>query len=342
MEPDESADDAGQPEASEEEASAQPPQEPESSGNGPAAGSTPVPGRPPRREAPVPGPQMPAGPRAQRPAGGLARVILIERSMGVQVGRDNDQVSVYLATLPPGFIRVRPEAGRDAAEPGCPLVTRCFQPRRPAEPPRHEARRARRLFQRHHREPSGRHAGHRPELARRAVGERNVQRNEFTVRVRAVAVHADTFGMTPGRLVWISRLRANPGDRATARLLAEDLGRAARDRLQADLTARVRQLAGNPRIRRWAGRFRRLVGRQIGGHGNRARVQVDIRTGAVDTRALQRSLRAAAERHQPPPRESRPAPLTARYRPRQSRRARDASRQRSGPDRRSWPDRGGR
>ena len=123
MEPDESADDTGQPEASEEEASAQPPQEPESSGNGPAAGSATVPGRPPRshreprpagtrrvsgvspsrpprREAPVPGPQMPTGPQAQEPAGGPARVILIERSMGVQVGRDNNQVSVYLATLP--------------------------------------------------------------------------------------------------------------------------------------------------------------------------------------------------------------------------------------------------
>ncbi len=365
MESDEPADDAGQPETSEEEASARPPQKPESSGNGPAAGSTPVPcrpprsrrghratrpgrvsrvspSRPPRREAPVPGPQTPAGPQAPEPAGGPARVILIERSMGVQVGRDNDQVSVYLVTLPRASFGSAQRLAETLLSPDAPWSRDVFShDARPSLPDIRGAGRGT--------SSSGIIESPRGDtlvIVRNSqgvqVGDRNVQRNEFTVRVRAVAVHADTLGMTPGRREWISRLRANPGDRAAARLLAEDMGRAARDRLQADLTARVRQLAGNPRLRRWAGRFRGLVGRQIGGHGNRARVQVDIGTAKVDTRALQRSLRAAAERHQPPPREPRPAPPTARYRPRPSRRARDAGRQRPGPDHRSWPDRGGR
>jgi hypothetical protein len=365
MEPDESADDAGQPEASDEEGSAQRPQEPESSENGPAAGSVPVPGRPPRsrreprpagprkvtrvspsrpprREAPVHGLQMPAGPQAQEPAGGPARVILIERSMGVQVGRENDQVSVYLATLPRASFGSAQRLAETLLSPDAPWSRDVFS--HDARPSLPDTKRVGRGTS-----SSGIIEGPRGDtlvIVRNSqgvqVGERNVQRNEFTVRVRAVAVHADTVGMTPDRLEWISRLRANPGDRAAARLLAEDLGRAARDRLQADLTARVRQLAGNPQIRRWAGGFRHLVGRQIGGHGNRASVQVDIRTGEVDIRALQRSLGAAAEWHQPPPREPRPAPPAARYRPRQSRGARDTGRQRPGPDRRPWPDRGGR
>jgi hypothetical protein len=354
MEPDESADGAGQPEASEEEAPAQPPQEPESSGNGPAAGSVPVPGRPPRsrreprsagprkvtrvspsrpprRKAPVPGPQTPARPQAQEPARGPARVILIERSMGVQVGRDNEQVSVYRATLPRASFGSAQRLAETLLSPDAPWSRDVFS--HDAGPSLPEMRRGT--------SSSGIIESPRGDtlvIVRNSqgvqVGDRNVQRNEFTVRVRAVAVHADALGMTADRLQWISRLRADPRDRAAARLLAQDLGRAARDRLQTDLTARVRQLAGDPRMRRWAGRFRHLVGRQIGGHDNHARVQVDVRTGEVDIRALQRSLRAAAEPHHPPPREPRPAPPTARYRPRQSRGARS--------DRRSWPDRGGR
>lgn len=271
-----------------------------------------------------------------------ARVILIEQSMGVQVGRDNDQVSVYRVMLPLASFGSGKELAETLLSLDAPWSRDIFShDARPSLPDMRAAGRD---------TPSSgiieSPRGDTLVIVRDSqgvqVGNRNVQRNEFPVRVRAVAVHADTLGMTPSRLEWISRLRANPGDRAAARLLADDLGQAARDGLQADLTARVRQLAGNPRIRRWAGRFRRLVGRQIGGHGNRASVQVDVRTGKFDTRALQRSLRDAAERYQPPPREPWPAQSAVWDLPRRLGRPRDAGRQRPGPGQRSRPGRGGR
>lgn len=142
------------------------------------------------------------------------------------------------------------------------------------------------------------------------VGRRNVQRNRFRVRVRAVAVHAEGIGMTRKRLEWISRLRRDPDDRTAARLLAEDLGRAARARFHADLSAMIRQITGNPQVRRLVGRFVGLHGRQIGGRTNRARVQVRVTIGKFDTRALERALRTAGPSRELPP----PAPAAARHR----------------------------
>jgi hypothetical protein len=266
---------------------------------------------------------------------------LIEQSMGVQVGRENDQVSVYLVTLPQASLGSDQGLAETLLNPYAPWSRDIFgHDARPGLPDMRGTGRGT--------SSSGIIESTRGDtlvIVRNSlgvqVGDRNVQRNEFTVRVRAVAVRALALGVTRDRLEWSSRLRANPGDHAAARLLAEDLGRAARDQLQTDLTARVRQLAGNPRLHRWRGRFRRLVGRQIGGPGNRARVQVDVMTRDVDTRALQRSLRDVAERHPVPPPEPGPAPPAARDRARRSRRTRDADRQRRGPDQRSWPDRGG-
>ena len=282
--------------ASEEEASARPPQQPESSGSGAAIGATRVPGRPresrgryratvprayrvsPTRSRPVEAVavrQTRAAPPARELAGGPARAILIERSMGVQIGRDNDQVSVYLVRLPKGSFVSAQRLAETLLSPQVPWSRDVF---------RHDGRANL---------PDTRGLG--PGASSSAVfegpggdtlvivrnsrgvqvGDRNTQRNEFPVRVRAVAISADTVGGTRDRLEWISRLRANPGDREAARLLAEDVGQAARERLQADFTVRVLELVGEPRIRRWTGRFRDLVGRQIG-HANRARVQIEV------------------------------------------------------------------
>ena len=129
------------------------------------------------------------------------------------------------------------------------------------------------------------------------IGDRNVQHNEFRIRVSDTAVRADSVGMTRERERWISRLREDPGDRTAARRLAEDLERAARTELMADLTGQVRELVRKPEISRWSGEFRGQVGRQIGGPGNRARVQVRIdRQSKFDTRALERHLRETAAR----------------------------------------------
>jgi hypothetical protein len=361
MEPDETADDAGQTQASEEEASARPPQQPESSGSGAAIGATRVPGRPresrgryratvPRADRVSPTRSRPeeavavrqtrAAPPARELAGGPARVILIERSMGVQIGRDNDQVSVYLVRLPKGSFVSAQRLAETLLSPQVPWSRDVF---------RHDGRAN--LPDTRGLGPGAPSSaviegpgGDTLVIVRNSrgvqVGDRNTQRNEFPVRVRAVAISADTVGGTRDRLEWVSRLRANPGDREAARLLAEDVGQAARERLQADFTVRVRELVREPRIRRWTGRFRDLVGRQIG-HANRARVQIEVRGGEVDTRALQRSLETVARRREPSRPEPAPAPAATRYPIRPLRGTRDVDRQRSGRDGRSGRDRGG-
>jgi hypothetical protein len=246
------------------------------------------------------------------PVGGPVRVIVIERSMGVQVGRDNDQASVYRVVLSQVSFESAQRLAETLLEPDAPWARDVFSHDVWPGLPDVEMRGPRRST-------SSRINTGSPEVTLVIVrdsqgvqvGDHNMQRNEFTVRVRAVAIRADTLGMTPSRLGLIERLHTGPGDHDAAKLLAEDLAGAARAQLHADLTARVTRLAGNPSIRRRAGRFRHLVGRQIGGPGNRASIEVDV-TGWVDTRALRRSLRVVADRR----RDGRPGPSATRRRTR--------------------------
>lgn len=332
MRPDDPTDNAGQSEPAEEPASDQPQQE--ASGNGLEAGSVPASGpwrgngrRPrPHQRRRVQGARLPEGSRATRPqsrqladgqpprapsppaACPVARVILIERSSGVQVGRHNRQASAYLVTVP--------QASFGSAQR---LAGALLSPHAPW---------ARDLFSHDARPDLAGLAGGRPGTSSRSimkhpggdtlvivrnsrgvqVGNRNVQRNRFRVMVRAVAVHAEGIGMTRKRLEWISRLRQHPGDRTAARLLAEDLGQAARARLHADLSAKIRQITGNTQIRRLIGKFLGLHGRQIGGPTNRARVRVHVAIGKFDTRALERALRTAGPSREPPTRQRLPVP----------------------------------
>jgi RIP homotypic interaction motif len=237
-----------------------------------------------------------AGHPPREAVGGPHRTILIEHSSGIQVGKNNDQVSIYRVTLPRASFA---SADRLAGA----LL-------------RQDAPWARDVFT---------HDG-RPDLTRAAsggpgssssgivespwgdtlvivrnsrgvqIGNRNFQRNEFQIRVSDTVVRPDRIGTTRERRDCISRLRRDPGDGTAARRLAENLGRAARTELAADLTVRVRQTAGEPKILRRSGEFRRLTGRQIGGPGNHARILVHVTVQKFDTRVLARRLQVAAKR----------------------------------------------
>jgi len=262
---------------------------------------------------------------------GPARVILIERCSAMQVGRDNQQSSVYRITLPRAAFRSSQALAETLLSRDSPWSRDTFS---------HDA-------QPHLRDVAGR--GYRSSFSdiiedpcgdtliivrdSRSVqiGDRNVQHNEFRIRVSDTAVHADSVGMTRERQRWISRLREDPGDRTAARRLAEDLERAARTELMADLTGQVRELVAKPGISRWSGKFRGQVGRQIGGPGNRARVQIRVdRESKFDTRALERHLREIAARL--------PRPLTRGPRLQQS--GRDVTRVGDVGHRSSRPGRG--
>jgi RIP homotypic interaction motif len=224
------------------------------------------------------------------------RVIELDRCAGVQVGRENDQFSAYRVTLPRAAFR-SPEAlaetllSRDAPWSRDRFIhDACPDPRSVA------GRGYRSTSSGIIEDPRGDTLVIVRDSRGVQIGDRNRQRNEFRIRVSDTAVHADKVGMTRERERYISRLCEDPRDRTAARRLAEDLERAARTELMADLTARVRHLIGKPEVSRWSGKFRNLVGRQIGGPRNRARVQVHVRVSKFDTHALERHLRETAAR----------------------------------------------
>jgi len=226
----------------------------------------------------------------------LARVIELDRCAGVQIGRENDQSSAYRVTLPRAAFRSPQALAETLLSRDAPWSRdRFIHDARPD--PRSVAGRGYRssssgIIE----DPHGDTLVIVRDSRGVQIGNRNRQRNEFRIRISDTAVRADRVGMTRERERCISRLLEDPRDRTAARCLAEDLERAARTELMADLTGRVRDLVGRPEISRWSGKFRNLVGRQIGGPRNRARVQVDVRVSKFDTRALERHLQEAAAR----------------------------------------------
>lgn len=234
-------------------------------------------------------------PEPERPS----RVILLERCRGVQVGRGNRQFSVYRVNVPDPAFRSPRNLAETLLSPDTPwsrssrdVFSHSAQP----DLGRVAAGRLGSASSRVMTDPRGDTLVIVRESRGVQIGHRNVQRNEFRIRVSDVPVQASRLGKTAAREKLISRLCADPCDRAAARRLAKDLGRSARLYVKADMTARVKKMVDHPQINRWRGRFRGLTGRQVGGPGNRARVKVNMRVSKFDTRRLARALRRSAAR----------------------------------------------
>jgi hypothetical protein len=223
-------------------------------------------------------------------------VILIERSSGVQVGRDNEQFSAYRVTLPQASFESAQALAETLLSSDAPWSRDAFSnDARPdlstvtGQGPRSSASG---IIE----GPQGNTLVIVRDSRGVQIGDRNVQRNEFRIRISDAAVRADTVGMTRERQECIARLRDNPGDQAAARRLAADLGQAARTELAVDLTAQVTEIAGSPQTHRSSGQFRDLAGRQVGGPGNQASVRVDVSVAKFDTHALEGHFREIAAR----------------------------------------------
>ena len=219
----------------------------------------------------------------------------------MQVGRDNEQFPAYQVTLPHAALGSGPALAETLLSPDAPWSRDVFS---------HDARPDLGSMASHGARSSGSGIVESPQgdtlvIVRDSqgvqVGDRNVQRNEFGIKVMDVTVRTDHVGMTKERQQYVERLLDNPGDRAAARLLARDVGQAARVELAADLTAHIEQATGNPQVNRWSGHFPDLAGRQVGAPGNHASVRVDVSVAKFDTRALALSLRETAARLAPPP-----------------------------------------
>ena len=227
---------------------------------------------------------------------GPDRVILIERSRGVQVGRNNDQFSVYQVTLPSTAFRSGHALANRLMSPDTPWSRDLF---------RHDARPD---FGRATGGTSGSSSGgviQGPRgdtliIVRNSsgvqIGDHGTQRNEFRIRVSDGTVRADGLAMNRERQARITRLRENPRDQAAARWLARDVGRVAQDALRADITARVNAVVDRPQINRWSGRVYSRMGAQVGGPHNRVRQEIDVVVSRFDTRGLERQILNRAAR----------------------------------------------
>lgn len=224
------------------------------------------------------------------------RVIVIDGCAGIQAGTGNYQVSVYRVTLPPAALKSPRDLAERLLDPRTPWAGDLFSHDarlRPPAPPSRDP------------DYSGIVQGPRGDtlvIVRHSrgvqVGDGNVQHNKFQIRVPDVSVHMDDLAMTAKRQQAVSRLRADPGDKAAARSLAEDVAAAAAGSLHADLTARVEREFGDPYIWGWSGKLSDRTGVQVGELGQ-ARVEIDMPVPKFDVDALAREFGSAARRTTP-------------------------------------------
>lgn len=218
-------------------------------------------------------------------------MILIDGCSGIQVGEDNDQVSVYTVKLPAEFASARELAELLLSE-GAPWARDVFSHdavlRPPAAPNRPAAD-----FSGTVAGPSG--TAH--VLVRNSsgvqVGDHNIQRNTFRIVAAPVSVAAGSVAVTSARSRAISSLDEDPSDRAAARRLAQDLANAAQATVLADITARLQADIGTPRIHGYPHKLTGVTGRQIGTHGT-ARVKLEVTTTKFDASALAAEISTVA------------------------------------------------
>ena len=223
-------------------------------------------------------------------------VIVIDRCSGIQVGKDNDQLSVYRVTLPDPVLEAPQKLAEQLLRDGWAgdLFSNNASTDPGAPPGRLDA------------DSSGivqSPRGNTLVIVRNSsgvqIGNDNVQRNDFRIRLAHVLVRADGLGTSRARQEAVRRLIEDPADEAAARRLAADVAGAARASLQEDLAQRMREQVGQPHIRIWSGELTGLTGRQVGWPGQ-ARVKVLVTVERPDPDALARAIRDAARRRQPP------------------------------------------
>jgi RIP homotypic interaction motif len=223
----------------------------------------------------------------------LARVILIERCSGVQVGRDNDQYSVYRVSIPTAALQSDQALADQLLCGNVPWSTDMFG--HDAKPDLGEAvvgfgASSRGLVE----SPDGETLVIVRNSRGVQIGNHNVQHNEFRIRVADVTVRATGLRKTPARADGISRLRANPGDRRAARALAEEVARAASTELTVDLRAKVASDVGHPQVG-WPASVHDRPGIQAG-EQSRARLSIQVKVSRLETYMLEQQFRRSAEK----------------------------------------------
>jgi hypothetical protein len=237
-------------------------------------------------------PQPHDGSESPTAASVIKRVVLIERCSGVQYGRDNEQYSVYRASLQ----SVDLESSKALAQH---LLSGDRQWARDVFTHNGQASfaglaGAGSSF-------SGATeavAGDTLVIIRNSrgvqVGDGNTQHNNFRIRITNVAIKAVQVGQTEGSRAAVDRLCEHPSQ-AAAEALARLIADAATDRLVLDLTAQVTREVGSPVISGQPAEIRGQTGVQAAGSAW-AHVNVKVEVTHVNTDNLVRVLLAEARR----------------------------------------------
>jgi hypothetical protein len=223
-------------------------------------------------------------------ASAIKRVVLIDRSSGIQYGRDNEQYSSYRVTLPSVALESSTALAEHLLSDDRPWSRDVFT---------HDGQASFAGLAGAGGSFSGvteAAVGETLVIIRNSrgvqVGDGNTQHNKFQIRITDVAVNAVQVGQVAASRAAVDRLCQRPSP-AAAEALAGQIARIAREYLIVDLTAQVTRDVGNPVIRGWPAEIRERTGVQAGGSA-RAHVRVEVEVAKMDTSRLAGDLLEAA------------------------------------------------
>ena len=224
-----------------------------------------------------------AGGRRDNPHPIPRRVVLIDYCNGIQVGEDNEQLSVFTVTLSAEFASAQ-ELAEILLGAGTPWEQDIF---------RHDAELRPPALQTAAGSDSGSIAlgpgGDTLVIVRNSrgvqIGNHNDQHNHFRIVAAPVSVHVKGVLLTSARQKAVCQLLENLADTKAAQRLAADLASAAQDFLMADITAHLYRGIAAPRTFRYPGEVTSVSGGQVTDSPN-ASVRVEVEVNTFDASAL--------------------------------------------------------
>jgi len=219
------------------------------------------------------------------------RVVLIDCCNGIQVGEDNEQLSVFTVTLSAEFASAQ-ELAEMLLGAGTPWEQDIFRHDAELRPPALQTAAG----------PDSRSIVQGPGgdtlvIVRNSrgvqVGDHNDQRNHFRIVAAPVSVWVEGLLLTSARRKAVCQLLENLADTEAAQRLAADLASAAQNFLTADITAHLHRGIAAPRAYRYPGEVTSVNGGQVTDTPN-ASVRVEVEVNTFDAGALAGQIQQTA------------------------------------------------
>ncbi len=232
-----------------------------------------------------------AGARRDDPHPVPRRVVLIDCCNGIQVGEDNEQLSVFTVTLSAEFASAQ-ELAEMLLGAGTPWEQDIFRHDAELRPPALQTAAgsdSRSIVQ----GPGGDTLVIVRNSRGVQVGDHNDQRNHFRIVAAPVSVRVEGVLLTRVRREAVCQLLENLADTKAAQRLAADLASAAQNFLMADITAHLHRGIAAPRAYRYPDEVTSVNGGQVTDTPN-ASVRVKVEVNTFDASALADQIQQTA------------------------------------------------